>query len=345
MGDNTATAAPLNPASGSVNATGKKQYPPKQQKTNGSSAKAKKEVRILMLHGYTQSGPLFRAKTRAVEKLVAKALAPLNLVPALIYPTAPNPLYARDIPGYEPAEGATADDESQTDAWAWFRKDDATSNYRLLDRGMNALAEATREANEGQASESAVAEGDDEKQAVAVPAATDEAKERGTIDGVIGFSQGGAMAAMLAAAMETPASDSRVPPPEHAGWFNAVREANGGKPLKFAVSYSGFYATPKDLEWLYEGKVRTPTLHYIGSLDTVVDESRSQGLVERCEEPVVVVHPGGHYVPVNREWVMPLVGFVRRCLEGGRGRRRVYSGLVEWWCRLVLVVRYGCIRG
>jgi pimeloyl-ACP methyl ester carboxylesterase len=104
---------------------------------------------------------------------------------------------------------------------------------------------------------------------------------------------------------------------EHAGWVGAVREANGGRPLKFAVIYSGFYAVPGDLAWLYEPKIRTPTLHFLGSLDTVVDESRSQGLVERCEAPMVLTHPGGHYVPVSKEWVMPLAGFIKKCFEGG----------------------------
>jgi hypothetical protein len=38
-------------------------------------------------------------------------------------------------------------------------------------------------------------------------------------------------------------------------------------------------------------------------------------LIERCEEPVVAVHPGGHYVPVSREWMMPIIGFIRKFAE------------------------------
>jgi hypothetical protein len=140
---------------------------------------------------------------------------------------------------------------------------------------------------------------------------------KGGIDGVVGFSQGGCVAAMLAAALEAdPEKGPRaVGAKEHEGWVRAVREANGGRPLKFAVIYSGFYAVPEDLKWLYEPKIKTPTLHFLGSLDTVVDESRSQGLVERCEEPIVVTHPGGHHVPVSKEWAMPLAGFIRKCME------------------------------
>lgn len=132
------------------------------------------------------------------------------------------------------------------------------------------------------------------------------------ISGVVGFSQGGSMAAMLAAAMESPRRP--VPPGAEWDWVRAVREANNNYPLRFAVIYSGFYAPPAELAWLYEPRIRTPTLQFIGSLDTVVDETRSRGLVARCEDPVVVVHPGGHHVPVSKEWVMPLVGFIRKVL-------------------------------
>ncbi|KXX80315.1 Dihydrofolate reductase [Madurella mycetomatis] len=272
--------------------------------SKNTNTKAKKEVRILMLHGYTQSGPLFRAKTRALEKLLAKALGPLNMMPTLLYPTAPNRLSPRDIPGYEPSGGSSESGEVEVmDSWAWFRKDEASGTYRFVEEGMRRLAEAVTELRGGGSDDADRAEGDE-----------------CFIDGVIGFSQGGCMAAMLASAMEGNHEPTAVgAAKEHEGWVNAVREANGGRPLKFAVIYSGFYAVPEDLRWLYEPKVRTPTLHFLGSLDTVVDESRSQGLVERCEEPIVMVHPGGHYVPVSKEWVMPLAGFIRKYLEGPTG--------------------------
>ncbi|KUI69773.1 Dihydrofolate reductase [Cytospora mali] len=251
-----------------------------------------KEIKILMLHGYTQSGPLFRAKTRALEKLMAKSLAPFKLKPTLFYPTAPTRLSPRDIPGYVPAEGAEAGEDAETDAWAWFRKDEASGNYRALSQGFECVARCIR----------------------------DEAG--GHVDGVVGFSQGGAMAAMLASALEHVGDgegEYRVPPPADAdydwGWVDAVREANGGRGLKFAVVYSGFFSPPAQLGWLYEPKIKTATLQFIGSLDTVVEEDRSQGLVDRCQDPLVVVHPGGHHVPVKKEMVMPLVGFVKKCCE------------------------------
>ncbi|KAL5095217.1 hypothetical protein Trisim1_003821 [Trichoderma cf. simile WF8] len=245
--------------------------PEQQAQKNG----AKKEVKILMIHGYTQSGALFRAKTRALEKLLAKTLAPISLLPVLSYPTGPNRLLPTDIPGFK-SQGGDAPSDELPDTWGWFRKDDATSTYRLFDEGMAVIADSIREA--------------------------------GGIDGVCGFSQGGAMAAFVASALEPSRTVLDGPKGD---WARKLREANGGQPVKFAISYSGFYAGIPDLEWLYEPKIKTPTLHYIGSLDTVVDESRSQALVDRCEEPLVVVHPGGHHVPVSKEWVMPLAGFIK----------------------------------
>jgi fermentation-respiration switch protein FrsA (DUF1100 family) len=265
--------------------------------------------------GYTQSGPLFRAKTRALEKLLAKALAPIGLVPEMLYPTAPNRLSARDIPGYEPRGSAMSEEggeveghgQDEIDSWAWFRKEEATGGYRFVEEGMGRLAEAMAEDRVAAAAKDGVAEG------------AEGGEDGGAIDGVIGFSQGGCVAAMLASAMEDGRGEAA--PAEHAGWARAVREANGGRALKFALIYSGFYAVPQDLAWLYEPKIKTPTLHFLGSLDTVVDESRSQGLVERCEEPLVLTHPGGHYVPVNKEWVMPVAGFIKKCLEGPDGTK------------------------
>ena len=239
-----------------------------------------------------------------VSKLLTKALGtpPLNCAPALLYPTGPLNLRPSDIPGYEAREsgGAAADaDAGPTDNWAWFRRDDGTGTYRGLAAGMGRVAEAIRDA--------------------------------GGVDGVMGFSQGGAMAAMVAAALEP---DRAVPPPasSDAGgddgeppaetWVRALREANGHRALQFAVVYSGFYARDDALAaWLYAGGLATPSLHVIGGLDTVVDEARSEGLVARCGPAArKLVHPGGHYVPVGKEWTLAVAGFLRDVLVQAQAR-------------------------
>ncbi|KXJ93719.1 serine hydrolase-domain-containing protein [Microdochium bolleyi] len=273
----------------------------------------KKKMRILMLHGYTQSGPLFDSKTKALTKLIAKTLsAPkaaggLGVEPVFIHPTGPHRLRPRDIPGFVPAEGTDPDDDDSSDAWAWFRKNEVDGTYRGFEAGMRTIADAIRE--------SSSAPGDE---------GTDEAR----IDGVIGFSQGGATAALVASALETspavgrpmpdpattpsPSAETPAGEPGDWSWVDSLREANNSHPLKFAVIYSGFYTPVPGLQWLLQDPpIQTPTAHFIGSLDTVVDESRSQALVERCNNPKVFVHPGGHYVPVAKQWAMALVGYIK----------------------------------
>ncbi|OAX83734.1 hypothetical protein ACJ72_01891 [Emergomyces africanus] len=121
-------------------------------------------LKILMLHGYTQSGPLFHAKTRALEKHFQKSF-PLHSV-SLSYPTAPLPLSLSDIPGFlsssSPASITETKDDYQPEAYAWWRRS-STANpteYLGLDDAFEAVARVLT--------------------------------EEGPFDGVIGFSQGAA---------------------------------------------------------------------------------------------------------------------------------------------------------
>ncbi|KAI5867506.1 serine hydrolase-domain-containing protein [Durotheca rogersii] len=253
-------------------------------------AQGKTELRILMLHGFTQSGPLFSSKTKGLAKVLNKVLgaAPVSRQPTLLFPTGPCRLRPSDIPGYVPSANAS-DDDDEIDSWCWFRNSEVTGTYRGLDVGMNAIAAAIRDAD-------------------------------GPVDGVIGFSQGGAVAALVAAVLEHPHRE--VPAAAAAGdggdwsWVSALRAANRGLPLRFCVVYSGFYAPPPSLRWLYDPPIVTPTLHFLGGLDTVVDEARSRALVACCRRPVVLVHPGGHYVPVARDWAVALAGWLRQRYDG-----------------------------
>ena len=234
-----------------------------------------KILKILMLHGYTQSGPLFHAKTRSLEKLLIKSLKPVT--PILLYPTAPIQLLPAEIPGF---------DLSSTDApdsWGWWKRETGGDKYVGLELGLSHIASTIRDA--------------------------------GGIDAVIGFSQGAAAAAMVASLLQpgrqTTWSDVEFPYPE--SWADLPALHPDG--LKFAVCYSGF-STPNTLyKGFYEPKISCPTIHFIGSLDTVVEESRSLALAEGCADAQTVFHPGGHFVPVGKEMGGVVVGFIRSCCE------------------------------
>jgi len=142
----------------------------------------------------------------------------------------------------------------------------------------------------------------------------------GGVDGVIGFSQGGCAAAFVASLLEPGRKDtfaaykakdaSAFGYPE--GWEELQKKYGE---LKFAVSYSGFYAPDEIYKVFYEPKIQTPFLNVIGSLDSVVEEHRSKGLVDRTEGGRVVFHAGGHFVPVGKDMAGILVGFLRECCE------------------------------
>ncbi|KAH0602224.1 uncharacterized protein H6S33_009892 [Morchella sextelata] len=86
-------------------------------------------LKLLFLHGYTQSGPLFHAKTKALEKLLLKSL-PAGTT--LTFPTAPHLLKLSDLPGHTPASNEGGEEQS-ADNWAWWRRSDATGEYTGLD--------------------------------------------------------------------------------------------------------------------------------------------------------------------------------------------------------------------
>lgn len=274
-------------------------------------------LRILMIHGYTQSGPLFRAKVRALEKHLEKAFpaAPkpghLAHYPGGVsfsYPTGPIQLLPSQIPGFDVA--AAQGDE--TDAWAWWRASDSEPKvYEGMEKGIARVAEML------------VAEG--------------------PFDGVVGFSQGGAFAGLLASLLETGRLEAFKKAEEQGGMpfpdSLLKKDENGNQvvvhpPLKFAVSYSGFGISYQPLyRAFYVPKIETPLLHFLGSVDTVVSEERSTRLIDACVTgrgsegavPRVVTHPGGHFVPAsNKQYAGALIAFIRESVDqGDSGKAKV----------------------
>ncbi|OQD77324.1 hypothetical protein PENDEC_c003G03405 [Penicillium decumbens] len=258
------------------------------------SSSVRQPLKLLMLHGYTQSGTVFHAKSRALVKHIQKSF-PLHEVNA-VYPTGPLRLKASDIPGYEPSDDA---DEDQIEAYGWWRRSNTADPplYQGMDEGLAAVAKVIA--------------------------------EEGPFDGVIGFSQGASLAAMVASLLE---------PGRKEAFKHFEKEESGGvagvpfptafeqlqhSPLKFALLYSGFRAPGARYRAFYEDpRIQTPSLHVLGTLDSVVDESRSRALIEACagepdKDGSVVFHPGGHFVPSQRPYLDAAVQFIRKQLEKG----------------------------
>lgn len=114
-----------------------------QVRQTSTSARSPKSapVRILMLHGFTQSGDLFHHKTRALEKVLQKAL-PEGC--ELVYPTAPNRLKPSDLPGALET-GDVKGEEEEGDYWAWARWNEGMDEYIGLEETWKALSEVLEE--------------------------------------------------------------------------------------------------------------------------------------------------------------------------------------------------------
>ncbi|KAJ7695503.1 serine hydrolase-domain-containing protein [Mycena rosella] len=104
-------------------------------------------------------------------------------------------------------------------------------------------------------------------------------------DGVIGLSQGSAMAALLLSMLNHP---ERVP-----GFTPAKKQD-----FKFGIFCSGFVSHTSPHAEIY-GIPDIPTLHTVDDHDTVVPAARTIELQQMCTNSVVHWHGEGHSVPVG----------------------------------------------
>ena len=266
-------------------------------------------VKILMLHGFTQSGPLFHSKTRALAKHLTKLFPSLSLT----YPTGPHRLQAPDMPYNQTSHDSTTA-LSQEEVYGWWRRKDGPEGeviYEGIEEGLETIAKCIR--------------------------------EEGPFDGVVGFSQGAAAAGMVASLLEGARRLEAFTSKEGYGGIQFPasfldREKEGGMvqaPLKFCIVYSGFMAPGDRYKAFYEPKIGTKSVHFIGQVDTVVSEERSRTLVG-CfvgdgdgGTGRVVVHPGGHFTPSQRPWLDAVAGFLKNCLEGGKEKKRDEENVEE----------------
>jgi len=200
---------------------------------SSSPGAAARKLRVLCLHGFQQTGAVFKDRTGSLRKAL-KAVADLE------YVTAPLTIAPSEIEGFEENE-----DGSAANTW-WYPNRDR-SEYRDVDTTLGFLQTVFA--------------------------------QQGPFDGVLGFSQGAAMTAMMCAYKQ--------------------REGYEWMQFGFAVLVSGFKPIdPVYHKLLFEPatQIDMPTLHVFGEGDVRVSPERSRALADAFKEPVVYPHAGGQYV-------------------------------------------------
>lgn len=102
-------------------------------------------------------------------------------------------------------------------------------------------------------------------------------KAQGPFDGILGFSQGAAFVPMLCSLQE------RKLEPE----FN----------FRFAILVAGFRSACTQHQVFYDATLQIPSLHVFGLEDRIIPDNMSRDLLSSFQDPVVLTHPGGHFVP------------------------------------------------
>lgn len=131
-------------------------------------------------------------------------------------------------------------------------------------------------------------------------------QEHGPVDGIVGFSQGAAVAMMLAALCEdTPQRRKAlaaqgvsvsIPPPQ--------------APFKFVVACCGFKNAERYYDGFYSPKITTPSFHVVAEFDTMVSAEQSASLADACEDASVVHFRGTHHVPTDRATLCEMATFI-----------------------------------
>ena len=260
-------------------------------------------VKILALHGYTQSGPGFQRKIHRLQSHLE------NIFPGIqvCFPTG----VVRLRPSEEALglssqllEPAASDDNpypddrpdpDDIDTYAWHTLHDVRDPPTGFVDSLNALADILR--------------------------------TEGPFDGILGFSQGALLAVMVASLLEGELRrkafkraqedfpESFPYPPS----FEILEHP----PLKFGITYGALMGRGKKYAAFYKDPlIHTPFIHFCGCWDPVVGIEMAQAVVDaqiggdRC---IRITHPGAHIVPIGGKYLNAVSNFIEGHYLGSKG--------------------------
>ncbi|KAI0828550.1 FSH1-domain-containing protein [Trametes gibbosa] len=212
--------------------------------------------KVIVLHGYAHSAAIFSKKLAALRKACGEDVD-------LVFVDAPHILAPADL-AHEPrledfgaANAAEADPALAPRGWWWA---DPT---RAITAGLEDSIRHLRDAL---------------------------AKDR--YDGIFGFSQGAAMAALMTALLERP----QLYPPV------LVDGKPPHPPFTFCIAAAGYKPRNAICDVVLETPYSTPTLHILGRNDVVIGEETSKTLINMNTNRRIEYHDGGHFVPSKTSW-------------------------------------------
>ncbi|PFH50467.1 hypothetical protein AMATHDRAFT_61053 [Amanita thiersii Skay4041] len=221
---------------------------------------------VLVLHGFSQNANILSKRLGALRKECGSDFelvfldAPMILQPVDLFGSSPqNQSQPTDLAALGAAEASATSEDPALTPRAWWKSNKERTIYNGIEDSLLLVRDILKERR---------------------------------FDGVFGFSQGAAFAAVIAALLERPylypsfLVDGKTPHP----------------PLKFCVAVSGFKPGGHICEPIFTPSYSTPTLHVIGKTDVVVVEERSRQLINVSENKRVVEHEGGHFVPSKASW-------------------------------------------
>ena len=253
-------------------------------------------MKVLVLHGYTQSGSGFQKKIRKLELRLNEVFG--NSSTSFYYPNGIIQLR----PSQMVVTGAHQDTDNlftaqhtlsekahpdDIDCFAWFRTQDQDDPPYGFSQSLDMLAEILR--------------------------------TKGPFDGILGFSQGGLMAIKVASLLEGEVrrkafEQAEREYPDTYPFPEAFKDLPH-PPFKFGITYGAFMGVGKKYTPFYENPaIKTPFCQFSGLWDPVVS-SEMKAAVERAniggETSLKITHPGAHSVPTDAKNLEILVNFIK----------------------------------
>ncbi|KAJ5370012.1 uncharacterized protein N7496_006104 [Penicillium cataractarum] len=131
----------------------------------------------------------------------------------------------------------------------------------------------------------------------------DTLERKGPFIGIVGFSSGAAMAALVTSILE-----KREP-------MCGLSRKTSHSPFQFTICLSGFKLQNSYYEGFYRTKILTPSLHVSGSLDAVITPEQTKSLASHFHNVQLFEFFRGHYVPQSKEFCAALTKFLKENLK------------------------------